>query len=262
MYPQIAAGGGHTGWSAAWEACLWSRLQRPEQALAALLRLLKRFSAENLLSLHPALEPSGEEQCATCYGETEEGRRRSGADALPSGARGFFTEDGFKFQLDGNLGYLAAAVEMLLQSHVPRHLLLLPALPAALAEGGSVKGLRARGDVEVSIRWAAGQVTAASILLHSAHPWLGGQKRFVSDGFVAAAAAPSSGSHVMAVAAPNLLRVEGLGLPGGCASVVGAERFSSASAEAAEAPEHLLRGMHRTLLEVTSFPCKIALVAS
>jgi hypothetical protein len=61
------AGGGHTGWSAAWEACLWARARDPEKAFLALSKVLTRYSAPNLLGLHPQLMKTG--ACPTCYGE-------------------------------------------------------------------------------------------------------------------------------------------------------------------------------------------------
>ena len=51
----------------------------------------------------------------------------------------------YQFQIDGNLGYVSAVSEMLIQSHIPGYILLLPALPTAMIEFGSAKGLRARG---------------------------------------------------------------------------------------------------------------------
>lgn len=65
---------------------------------------------------------------------------------------------------------------MLIQSHIPGLLKLLPAVSSSLLQRrkASAFGLRVRGDVQVSMVWDAGQLIASVLVFNSPHPWLQG----------------------------------------------------------------------------------------
>jgi len=72
------------------------------------------------------------------------------------------------FQIDGNFGGTSGIAEMLMQSW-GGEIHLLPALPAAWPDG-SISGLRARGAVELALRWRKGRLLEVNM-----HSDTGGQ---------------------------------------------------------------------------------------
>lgn len=70
------------------------------------------------------------------------------------------------FQIDGNFGGSAAIAEMLVQNNSD-HIELLPALPKDWSKDGEIKGLKAKGDISIDMKWKNGLIT--DLKLSSSH---------------------------------------------------------------------------------------------
>jgi len=102
---------------------------------------------------------------------------------------------------------------MLLQSHTPGVISLLPALPPALPSAlpsGHVYGLNARGNVIVSMAWRNNKLQASELLFQSDHFWLRSQQQGSPSehaGFYHFHTEDHLGDMSMIITAPNKLKL-------------------------------------------------------
>ncbi|KAF4972708.1 hypothetical protein FSARC_773 [Fusarium sarcochroum] len=133
---RLAGGGGHTSWSLAWILCQYARLRDVEGAHAGIQKMTGHLLLNSMLTSHPP------------------------------------------FQIDGNFGFTAAVSEMLLQSHIndgtdsgKTIVDFIPTLLPAWERSGSVRGLRARGAVEIkTLSWKDGRLVGAIVVSKAAEP--------------------------------------------------------------------------------------------
>ena len=120
---RLSHGGGHTGWSRAWVSCLAARLGNGEEFYQHYTALIRDFATVSLLDLHPPRI----------------------------------------FQIDGNLGAVAAGIEAVVSCYDDTaH--LLRGIPAEWGTG-HLNGVKIPGGHTLSISWEDGRLAHLSVVM-------------------------------------------------------------------------------------------------
>lgn len=130
------------GWAISFRMCLWARLKNGEEAYKCLQDAFLFATARNLFNL---AYHSNE----TCQNPV-----------MPED-----DNETYPFQIDGNQGNASGVLMMLMDDYavvkedgdMEIHIYLLPALPEQFATG-YVKGMKTKGDMELSMEWKDGKL--------------------------------------------------------------------------------------------------------
>lgn len=121
---RLANGGGHTGWSSAWNINIAARFRNGKKAYEFIKMLIKNQLMDNLFDMHPF---------------------------------GFHSV----FQIDGNLGFMSGICEMLAYSE-ENEVVLLPAVPDEWMSG-SVRKMCLKGGKKLDFKWKDGRILSYRI---------------------------------------------------------------------------------------------------
>ncbi len=115
---RMSHGGGHTGWSRSWVACLMARLGRSEDAWEHLIHLIGDFATSSLLDLHPPriFQIDGNMGGAACITEMLMQSRKGELRLLPAlpkawpngSVRNFRAQDGLTVSFDWKNGQITS----------------------------------------------------------------------------------------------------------------------------------------------------------
>ncbi len=154
-----------TGWGMAHRMNCWARLRNPEMVG----KIFTIFSAPfwtPVKSPYGLFDPPSASEKSKSLKKSKNKRRKT-EDSIDKYYQGRLLPNLFAlhppFQIDASFGVASGIAEALLSSY-PDRIILLPALPKEWGESGSVKGLKARGNISVDIEWKNGKLTNCTLI--------------------------------------------------------------------------------------------------